>query len=1186
MTLASAPPRPIVEPGRSNGELWIIAGQIALVVAIVLGFGSTLEFGPKQEILLLFLPTAAMFALAPPQRYRRLILSVPVLLYVCWWVLSVTWTANIGGFIVDSQGPLLFAAALIALVCYLPLPSITKGLVYASYIAIAWTILFTVLNPELAMINEDGVPGWRGGFIHKNGMAPFMLFAALTIATFETHRFRRAAGITAAVFFVVMAQSTTSLIAGAAMLIAWRGIRALARIPADRRGQMLVIGGVLGFSGIALAMTWLPRVVVAFGKDPTLTSRTDIWAGVVNAIAERPVQGYGIGGVWIDQAATHTRAIQQQLGFVVFHSHNGYLEIALHLGLVGLALFAILLISTGRRALGLIDSERRLGTYVLLFITLMLVTSISEVTTFGMWFVMLCALATLMARIVADHRARAIGSRRLLTGGAVALAASMSIASCTTGGGQGESTEAPTSGGAVSSPYVATSDPGVSDSEYVWSVLPIGAGGWATGIVLHETEPGVAYARTDVSGAYRYDPESGSWVQMLTAGSLVDGSLEADDYVVESVAVAPSDSDVVYLSVGNDDAGPDATGGSGRVLSSVDGGRSWRSGDQRWIVAGNAQHRQRSERLAVDPRDADRVVLGTRLDGLWQSADAGRTWEEITDVPRGRSASDGAVAGITFVTWGSGEHEDHLWVGVAGEGVFASEDAGTTWEAIWSEPDPGIAPFEGVYSRGRLLVAFNQVSGDGDGTIRRLDVATGEWADVTPSHSAPDWSVAVSPDDADRMVAAPDAVRDGFLWRTVDGGDTWTAVDVSMRSPEVPWVTSNDDDDWMFIGRLRFDPHQVDRLWFAEGRGIWTADDVFDGAAVVWDARLAGLEQTVTADLVVNPDGDPVSAVADHQGFLHRALDEYPVAPLVDHRFAGGTSLDQSAGAPQHIAWIGAEYHRYYDPARVGRGAVSDDGGATWVELPNLTPDHFGGNIAMSATDPDNLVWVPSYSHPFEYDDDPRGLFVTDDGGDDWTHLDQGVDGSQRFHRLVWWLTRRAVAADRIDGGTFYLNDDDGNFWVSSDGGFEWRAAPHAAPCFEDNDCHVFGQLRASPTTAGEVWASVGTDGLQRTSDAGESAWQPVPDVVEARSFDFGAPLEGSTDPTIFLHGRVGTDPDLGVWRSSDLGESWQLVARHPAGIARGITVVAADPGVPGRVHLGTPGVGFVYGDDSSEVGP
>jgi O-antigen ligase/photosystem II stability/assembly factor-like uncharacterized protein len=1180
MTSTSALPRSAVEREHSDGELWIIAGQIALVVVIVLGFGAIIDFGPRQQLMALFIPTAATLALAPPRRYRRLVLSVPVLLYISWWVLSVTWTGNIGGFIVDSQIPLFFTAALIVLVCYLPLRSFTKGLVVASYVTIVWTILYTGLNPEVAMVNEDAVPGWRGGFIHKNSLAPFMLLAALTIGMFEPHRSRRVIGIAAAGFFVVMAQSTTSLVAGAAMLLAWWGISVLTRVPAQRRGQLLVIGGMLGFSAVALTMSWLPYAASAFGKDPTLTSRTDIWAGVINAIVERPAQGFGIGGVWIDQAAPQTRAIQQQMGFVVFHSHNGFLEIALHLGLVGLALFAILLISTGRRALALLESERRIATYVLVFITLMLVTSISEVTTFGMWFGMLSALATLLARIAVGHRRHAIESRRRLRGAAGVIAGSMLVVSCTTGT-QDESIEPPVTGGVVSSPYAATSDPSLPDSGYDWSVLPIGGGGWATGLVLHETEPDVAYARTDVSGAYRYNAESDSWVQMLIAGSLVDGSLRPDDYVVESVAVAPSDPEVVYLSVGNDEAGPDATGGSGRVLSSDDGGRTWRSGDQRWIVAGNAHHRQRSERLAVDPRNADRVVLGTRLDGLWRSDDAGRTWTELADAPRGRPTSDDAAPGITFVTWGSGEHEDHLWVGVAGGGVFASQDAGTTWESIWSESDPGVAPFEGVYSGGRLLVAFNQVSGDGDGTIRRLDVATGERVDVTPSHRAPDWSVAVSPHDPDRMVAAADVVRDGFLWRTDDGGRTWSAVDSTLRSPEVPWVTGDGGDDWMFIGRLRFDPLHVDRLWFAEGRGIWIADDVFEGSAVAWDARLAGLEQTVAADLLVNPDGDPVSAVADHQGFLHRTLEEYPASPLVDHRFAGGTSLDHSAGAPDQLAWIGAEYQRYYDPARVGRGAVSSDGGATWDELPNLTPDHFGGNIAMSATDPDNLVWVPSYSHPFEYADEPRGLFVTDDGGDRWTHLDQGVDGSHRFHRLVWWLTRRALAADRVDGGTFYLNDDDGNFWVSSDGGFEWRSAPHAAPCFEHNDCHVFGQLRASPTTAREVWASVGTDGLQRTPDAGESGWERIPDVVEARSFDFGAPLPGSTNPTIFMHGRVGSDPELGVWRSADLGDSWELITRHPAGIARGITVVSADPGVPGRVHLGTPGIGFVYGDDS-----
>ncbi len=386
----------------SSGALWILAGQIALVAAIFFGFGASTEVGPRVELVLVLLPTAVMVVLAPPRRYRRLVLTLPVVAYLGWWLLSYLWTSNTGGFILESQRPLLFAAVMVTLVCYLPLPALTRGLLIGCYAVIAWTVLYTGMNPATATVNDDAVPGWRGGFIHKNGMAPFMLFAVLTIAMFEVRRLRRNAAIVVALFFVVMAQSTTSLLTGALLLSAAWVVRSLRAVPVAARGRIAAVMGMLGLLGAALAVIWLPSAVTVFGKDPTLTSRTDIWGGVISAIADRPVTGYGIGGVWIDQAASHTRAIQQSLGFVVFHSHNGYLEVALQLGLTGLLLFVALMLSTSRRALALLDDHPRVGTYTLLFITLMAILSLTEVMTFGMWLVFLCALSTLCARLRID----------------------------------------------------------------------------------------------------------------------------------------------------------------------------------------------------------------------------------------------------------------------------------------------------------------------------------------------------------------------------------------------------------------------------------------------------------------------------------------------------------------------------------------------------------------------------------------------------------------------------------------------------------------------------------------------------------------------------------------------------------------------------------------------------------------
>ncbi len=739
----------------------------------------------------------------------------------------------------------------------------------------------------------------------------------------------------------------------------------------------------------------------------------------------------------------------------------------------------------------------------------------------------------------------------------------------------------PETGTAAISGLATTGDPGAPDSPYVWTPLPIGGGGWATGMVLHPTEPGRAYVRTDVSGAFRRQPDGSGWEQMLTVERIVpDGDAadeaESADYVIDSIAVAPSDPDRLYLSVGNDESDTEVGEGRGRVLRSDDGGTTWVPLPQRWVVAGNAAFRQRSEKLVVDPTDADRVLLGTRQEGLWRSTDAGATWQQVDSVPSGPAGDDGERVGVSFVEWGSGAHAATVWAGVEGSGVFVSTDGGETWSASDVEVAEGTAPFEGAYEDGRLYVTLNRLGGDGAGRVLVHTVDNGEWADITPDHESFEWSVAAAPDAPDRLVAVAHTTGGG-MWRSTTGGDGWQRVDVDLRSDDVPWILEGGDA--MYVGRLRFDPLEPDRLWFAEGRGVWIADDVFEGATIEWVATMPGLEQTVAGDLVVAEDGAPISAVADHQGFRHGDLGRYPGRQLVDSAFAGGAALDHAGLDRRDLVWIGAEYHRYYDPDRRGRGAVSRDGGQSWSELPNLTPDHFGGGVAVSAGGADNLVWVPSYIHPWEYDENDRGVLVTVDGGETWTRA-EGLGDANRFHRLVWWFGRRPVAADRHEPGRFYLNDDEGRLWTSTDGGLDWTLSEHSPPCFEGTACHVFGQLRASPRAAGEVWASTGEGGLHRSNDAGTAEWESIEAVTEARSFDFGAPLDPEGPPTLYLWGRVDDAEQLGLWRSADDGESWELIGRHPGGLYEGITVVSGDPQRPGRVYLGTPGSGFVIGDD------
>ncbi len=751
----------------------------------------------------------------------------------------------------------------------------------------------------------------------------------------------------------------------------------------------------------------------------------------------------------------------------------------------------------------------------------------------------------------------------------VMAAVMLTIASCTSSDDEGRQEPRPSS---APVPIATTAEDGL---RYEWAPVRMGAGGYVTGMAVHPD--GATYVRTDVGGAYRWDRGAGTWMQLLTADGVPDPV--ASDYSVESLAVSPQDSDVVYLSAGgefNPGAGEEPAR-SGRVLASQDGGRTWSASEQGFFISGNQEYRQLGERLAVDPADSQRVLLGTRREGLWASEDGGRTWTQVptNQIPVTTVGSPGAdQPGVLFVTFDP-DDADVAYAGVGGIGVYRSSDGGTTWELIAAIDAPDL-PAQGVVVDGVLYLGTRDSGGGSGATLRTYDGET--WAEITPPDTAPAIGFAVDPARPGTIAAVPVFRSETRFWHTVDGGQSWSDAEVDWQSPEIPWLARSVDRSFAIVGGMGFDPLEPGALWWTNGIAVWqTVDPTADPVSFV--ARSVGIEELLVNDFLVPSGGNLVSAVADFQGFFHEDLGSFPEHTLVDDRFAGGTDIDASGQNPQHLAWVGAEYNLAPE-YRSSRGAVSDDGGQTWRELENLVDAQIGGEIAMSATDPENLVWLPaSFDDAFAWRDDPLGIFVTTDGGARWAHL-ADVGGTNDFHRMGWWLGRHGLAADRVEGGTFSLMTSDERLFVSTDGGLTWEQAANGPPCREDQDCHVFGDLVAGPVTAGELWAAVADGGLYRTSDRGATPWERVAGVDAAYALGFGAPLGDADELAIYLSGRVGGDPLDGIWRSSDGGASWELIARHPGGTYGVPTAVSGDPDRPGRVYVGYGGNGAVYGDD------
>jgi hypothetical protein len=712
------------------------------------------------------------------------------------------------------------------------------------------------------------------------------------------------------------------------------------------------------------------------------------------------------------------------------------------------------------------------------------------------------------------------------------------------------------------------------DEQYVFSRIVMTGGGWMTGLVLHPTDP-VRYTRSDVGGAYRWD--DGAWVQMLDATTVPEDDQDPSVYYVESLAVAPSDGQVVYLGVGND--APEAIANdddaAGRILRSDDGGRSWTASAMRFPIAGNGDHRQQTNRIAVDPVDAEVVVVGTRTGAIWRSEDGGETFVLSATPPTPDGSWDREPPGVTFVVADAapptGARATVWYAAIGGGGILRSDDGAATWEVVEQIGSDEVL-LDGQVVDGVLYAARRGPEVDG-GLVRYDGEAVERFG---PPRGSPWWALAVDPRDARRMIAVAEVVGPGRVFLSEDGGRSWSEPAISTRAPDARWIERVNDGSSMYIGQFAFDPLGDRNVWLADGTGVW--ESPFDAGRLDFEFRGDGIENLVMADMLAPPgSAGLVTAVADAQGFHHLDMAAAPDEPLVDADFAGGVDLDYSGSDPDAMVWIGAEYH-LSEQYRGARGARSLDGGATWRELPGLRPEMFGGNVAVAADDPDNIVWIPSQEAATDTDD-ASPVFVTKNGGRNWQTVttDEGTGG---LHRLVWWLSRQALTSDKVEPATFYLLTDRGEFSVSVDGGSTWDPAAHGPPCTREVTCHVFGAVRADPLRGGVVWAGAGSAGLFRTETAGASPWTRIAAVDEIRAFGFGAPVPGSEEPALYLHGRVGGDERLGIWRSTDDGESFELISHSPGGVFATVTVVNGDMRIPGRVYVGFSGVSAIVGDD------
>jgi len=290
------------------------------------------------------------------------------------------------------------------------------------------SLVFVVLLPEYGIHQGDVHDGlWRGVFTGKNHLGRVMALGVTTnlLTALGDRRLRGRFAVMTGLSLLLLFKSgsMTALVAVGATCLALMTLL-LVRLPASMAFPGVLAGGVAAVGAGVWVMSHLSEFAVLLGRDLTFTGRVPLWLAVWERILERPLLGYGFGTFWIDAPATTgpiwsvTKALNN---WMPISAHNGFLELTLAVGGVGLALFIMGFSAAVVRCVAWVRSqETALALWPVAFLTLLLMANVGESSLFRQnnvyWAVYVALCASTTVSLTSAHTGRRRGDLKDVRG--------------------------------------------------------------------------------------------------------------------------------------------------------------------------------------------------------------------------------------------------------------------------------------------------------------------------------------------------------------------------------------------------------------------------------------------------------------------------------------------------------------------------------------------------------------------------------------------------------------------------------------------------------------------------------------------------------------------------------------------------------------------------------------------------
>jgi len=646
----------------------------------------------------------------------------------------------------------------------------------------------------------------------------------------------------------------------------------------------------------------------------------------------------------------------------------------------------------------------------------------------------------------------------------------------------------------------------------------------------------------------------------------------------------------------------------------------------------------RSLGIAGSPGRKHEYYFGAVGGGLWKTTDGGLNWKPVTDGQL-TSSSVGAVAvaetnpDVVYIGTGETQLRGNI---MQGDGVYKSVDAGETWEHM------GLADTQAI-SRVRVhptdpdvvyVAALGHPYGANEerGVFRSRDGGV-TWdkvlyisdragaADLIIDRRNPDtlyasiWEVYRTPW---KMWGGGGA---SGLWKSTDGGDTWTELTDRPGMPARP------------VGKIGItvSPVDSDRLWAivesAEG-GVFRSDD----GGATWtrsnDERKLRQRAFYYSRIYADPkDRDTVYAL--NTGF-YKSTD-------------GGETFDTRIEVPHgdnHDLWIDPNNPERMANSNDGGGNVSINGGESWTEQDFPTSQLYHIMVTRDfpyhvcgAQQDNSTLCIPSEGWDFKQARGPSSEYYYPAGGGESGYIAQHPEkpdwfyaGSQgalltKFNRATGylrdvqvyprffsgepasalperWQWTFPIVFSPVDPGRLYTSSQ--HVWVSEDEGQSWTRISPDLTYADPETMGKTGGVITMDMNGPEIYATVFA--LQPSHHDVDTIWAGSDDGLMHITRDHGETWENITPPDLPKDSRIsiidesrhhpGTayiavkryqmgDRKPYLWKTSDYGQTWTSIV---SGIRADdfIHAVREDVVRPGLLFAGGEHAVYVSFDDGA----